>query len=308
MLHVAIHRQGISTLAPGYHHRRYPVGMLLLVALCSVYCRHRLPPKDDLTQWIHREMRFSVQARFSTYLLEDGRGEVPLEYSDPSVFNWDGTINVEPARRYRDESIGFKVDLGPIVVSYPERPNSLPVFSGLSSLSFEMRRFIGGELLQLRQLEHLSGQPRHGDLLMPLWASLGTNIPRLAVGETVTLNVHLPYILDKDRGMRLTQRVTWTREEMVQDEDGVQLHHLSYTGTVVGKGWEKRPEWTAIHSSDGECRGQVWVEVEEPHRVKHEFHWTTNLSSVFTPQGTQQPGNGSLLQHQVYDGILEDLK
>jgi len=252
--------------------------------------------------------------------LADAQGNVLAEPSLPPLTgHWEGRMESQAVREFQDGSIGHLVR-----VLDTRGPGAEP--SELSGRSFELRSFDNGEVLNLGLVEHLSGPPRMGDVLLPLWTATSPTVPHIPPGEKASRNVNLPYILDHDHGIRVTEELEWTYFGAERSPAGVRAHHFSYTGRLRGDGASGLDTALQLVSLTGTCSGDLWLDTDDLSVLSHAFQWDHTVTvlrkpaprsaiDVFkglqapstTPDGAEGPW-GALRQHQVLSGTVRALE
>ncbi len=199
-----------------------------------------------------------------------------------------GRIEAMPARGFRDGSTSVLVRF----VDLEEAPSAQGpwVRAGLDGRSVEMRRFENGEILDLAQVEHLAGPPRHGDVLDWIFAAISPSPPRVASGESAYRRSSWPFLLRKDVGWRQALQATWTNQGF-QGAGSARTALLDYEGTLEGSGFDERLD--RRYQVSGSAQGRVLLQASNGNTLHHELHWSRTVDFVDDQQ------------LQVFDLVLE---
>ena len=199
-----------------------------------------------------------------------------------------GRIESDPGRVFRDGSTGYLVRFVDLEESTTAEGPWLR--AGLDGRSVEMRRFAGGEILDLAQLHHLSGAPRHGDVADVVFPGLVPSPPSIGAGDTRYRRTAWPYVLRKGVGWRQGLLATWTNEGVEGVGEG-RTARLSYEGKLEGTGDDDRYEQS--FAVTGTASGEVEVEVATGKLLRHQLDWTRKVAL------TSPSGEANQTQHFV---------
>ena len=191
-----------------------------------------------------------------------------------------GRIESAPGRVFRDGSTGYLVHF--VDLEQADSPNGPWLRAGLDGRSVEMRRFEGGEILDLAQLHHLSGAPRHGDVLDVVFPGLVPSPPSMGAGDTAYRRTAWPFVLRKGVGWRQGLLATWTNLGVEGVGEG-RTARLSYEGKLEGTGDDDRHEQRFLIT--GTASGEVEIEVATGRLLRHELDWTRQVA-VTSPTGS----------------------
>ena len=199
-----------------------------------------------------------------------------------------GRIETVPARHFQDGSQSVLLRF----VNLEEAPTAEGPWlrAGLDGRSVEMRRFDDGQILDLAELHHVAGEPRHGDVLDLLFPALSPSPPFIAGGESHFRRSAWPFLLRKNVGWRSALLATW--ENRGFDGAGAsRTAHLVYEGTLEARGGDER--FDVQYKADGLASGSVLLETTTGRVLRHELHWERTVQA-----GSQQ-------QQQTFDVLLE---
>ena len=182
-------------------------------------------------------MLFSLLACAGTQVVQEPNDNkawtvsIAATFSDAEPWHLRGRVETAPARSFRDGSESVLVRL----VDFEEAPSGEGpwVRAGLDGRSVEMRRFDTGEILDLAGLHHITGAPRHGDVIDLLYVALSPSPPRIGNGEKALRRSAWPFLLRKNVGWRQALVATWTHHGS-EGNGSARRVRLSYDGTLEG--------------------------------------------------------------------------
>ncbi len=221
--------------------------------------------------------------------------------------SWTGELSRQPARRFRDGSLGDRLRFGEVSTAPQELEAASLVSSALTGLSVELRTFPSGEMLDIDLLSHLAGAPRHGDLLLPLFAACSPQIPSLDPGQIREQKTNLPFMVDSRHGARAVADISWELLELTTLTQGEEAWHFSYSGPLRGKGLDGTERWSAHYQLEGEISGEAWLSASDHQLLRNEFDWSWTITASIQPAVTDEPGQhpgGRVVQHQHHHGLL----
>lgn len=190
-------------------------------------------------------------------------------------------------REFRDGSNGYLIRWVGLKEATQEDGPWAP--SPLSGRSVELRTFADGELLQIREVDHVSGAPRHGDSLDVLYPLLSPVVPSLNEGQTGRRRSGWPFVVSRSTSLRNDLEADWTLVERV---DGVA--HLTYTGALSGSGFDRRHAMEAVVT--GTAAGEIWVRESDAVPLRHRFEWVREVTATYGNTGAQ------VVQTQTFTG------
>jgi hypothetical protein len=192
-------------------------------------------------------------------------------------------------RAFRDGSNGYLIRWVGLQEATQEDGPWAP--SPLSGRSVELRTFADGELLQIREVDHVAGAPRHGDSLDVLYPLLSPVVPNLAVGQTGRRRSGWPFVVSRSASWRNDLEADWT---LVDSTDGVA--HVTYTGVLSGTGYDRRHGMEVVVS--GTATGEVWMREGDAVPLRHTFEWERQVTATYGNTGA------TVVQTQSYTGEI----
>ncbi|HJN73621.1 MAG TPA: hypothetical protein QGF58_06770 [Myxococcota bacterium] len=153
------------------------------------------------------------------------------------------------------------------------------VRSELSGMSVELRVFDTGEILAVRDAEHLAGAPRHGEVFDVLLPALSPVVPAVRPGDESWRRTSWPFEVGYQRGWRNNLTALW-KNEGIEDVELGRSAHLSYAGQLEGEGSDARME--AEVTIGGEVAGEVWMRTSDARLVRHELDWTRTVHASYS--------------------------
>jgi hypothetical protein len=232
---------------------------------------------------------FQLDARFSTQAVEDGQPAPLLVQAGTGELHLRGELRRTPTRTFRDGSRGWMVRFEDV-----EQAASLDgpwIEAGLSGRSVELRTFSSGEILAIRDVEHVAGPGRYGDVVDVLFPALSPVVPDLEPGDQAWRRSAWPLVIGSKRAWQNALVATWTHQGR---EAGQVL--LSYAGGLEGKGQDARVD--ARLTQSGTASGEMRLRAADLRLLQHELDWT-RVVQVDYGERLQ------LTQTQDFDGVLE---
>ncbi len=199
-----------------------------------------------------------------------------------------GRLEAAPARHFRDGSHSTLLRF----VNIEEAPTAEGPWlrAGLDGRSVEMRRFDDGQILDLAELHHLAGDPRHGDVLDLIFPALSPSPPAIGGGESKFSRSSWPFLLRKNVGWRSSLLATWQNQGF-EGAGASRTAQLEYEGTLEATGRDDR--FDLEYRAEGRASGSVLLETATGSLLRHELHWQRTVQA-----GSQQ-------QEQSFELLLE---
>jgi hypothetical protein len=237
---------------------------------------------------------FEASSSIATSLYAPDGTERAASFGDPARRHWSGELEQRPSRRFRDGSQGDWIRFMEVQV---QRDEQAPRRSDLSGLSAELRSFETREILEIDQLDHLVGDGRDADLMLPLWQALSPRVPELEPGQSVRQRASLPFLLDTGMGAPIYLDLTWSLSGP-QPCGAHSCWHLEYQGPVTGKGLERTALWHARYRIEGQAVGELMLRQEDNAIVDSQLSFDLTIRTTLSDLETQVPRAVLRQQHQ----------
>lgn len=215
----------------------------------------------------------AVGATFQTTGVDaDGEALAALEGLETQTWHVRGVVVMTPSRTYRDDSIGWHV----VFQELEEGPSEQGPWrgSGLQGRSFELRAFDDGQILGTRDGEHLTGPPRHGDVLDLLLPTLSPTVPAISAGDSAYRRSSWPFQVSSKSGLRNTLVAEYAHQG-AEGSGAARRVELTYSGALEGEGNDAR--LNGAFSLAGQVDGTVWMRPSDAIMVRHEAAWSRTV-------------------------------
>ncbi|MBN1336286.1 MAG: hypothetical protein JXB39_10020 [Deltaproteobacteria bacterium] len=282
------------------------VRFLVLVVLGSGCARPASSPGLDPPASRSSGLRYAFDVRDEIRTEVLGPDGTPVEVPGlaAEVLAWEGDLHLEYRRAFPDDSLGWLVQFGSVQATVDGLHGESS--GDLGGLSMELRSFRSREILAVDLLDHLSGAPRHGDLLVPLLLALSPAVPEIPVGASAPRRVHLPILPEVGRGVRTAWDLTWSRLEDAPIADGGRCIVFHWNGPVEGEGGDGGPGWAARYRISGTATGDTCLGTQDYQVVSGSIQWTGTVIAALgarTSDGSYAK-RGTLRQHHDWQGRL----
>ncbi len=204
------------------------------------------------------KLRYSFQVRIKTEAAQ--ASEALTAVLGPGVWTLTGDLVVTPTQRFRDGSIGHRLRFESVEETLEGEDKSIA--SPLTGRTVELRTFEDGEVLDVRDGQHIAGWGRGGDWVDILLPLVSPAPPEFKKEDALHRRLIWPFRMGRVVRWDNAVEANWTRRPVARSKE-VEAHDtLEYRGPWKLDGYDRRTKPPVRITGSGELSGTLDLDKE----------------------------------------------